>query len=210
MKSFGKVSNFVSSLLALILVFGAGGGVSAYSSELTQKQKEAYHKQYVEIVKEVNAEYPNANLEVVPLHKFSEEDWVEPDEFRKLAIARANPTVTITESVPAEGPSLGVQAVSKTKSATIDANGTAVTISITGSFETEYNPYANRQVFAGINSITSKASKGTWTQTGYVPRLIDGGRTYEITVGGKLTLNGITSNHNITVEFYCSATGGVS
>jgi cell division protein FtsB len=210
MKLFGKMSKFVSSLLALTLVFGVGGGASAYSSELTQKQKEAYHKQYVEIVKEVNAKYPNANLEVVPLNKFSEEDWVEPEAFRKLAIARANATVTITESAPAEGPSLGAQAVSKTKSATIDANGTSVAIYITGSFETEYDPSADRQLFAGINSITSKSSKGTWTQTGYDPSLIDGGRTYEITVGGKLTLNGITSYHNVTVEFYCSATGGIS
>lgn len=210
MKVFGKVARFVSSLLVLTLAFAVSGGASANTSELTQKQKEAYHKQYVEIVKEVNAKYPNANLEVVPLNVFSEEDWVEPEIFRELAIARANATVTHTESVPVEEPSFGVQSVSATKSVTINANGAAVTIYITGSFETEYDPYSDRQLFAGINSITSRSSKGTWKQTGYEPWLIDGGRTYEITVGGKLTLNGITSAHNVTVEFYCNANGRVS
>ena len=58
--------------------------------QLPQEEREAYYKQYVEIVEEVNAEHSNADLEVVPLNEFAEEDWVEPEKFRQLAIERAN------------------------------------------------------------------------------------------------------------------------
>lgn len=56
--------------------------------KLTQEQKEDYHKQYAKIIERVNTEYPDANLELVSLNEFKEEDWVEPEEFRQIAIDR--------------------------------------------------------------------------------------------------------------------------
>ncbi|MCK2157510.1 hypothetical protein [Exiguobacterium sp. 17-1] len=71
---------------------------------------------------------------------------------------------------------------------------------------------AGRQFFSDVNSVTSKdtSSKGKWTQSGYSTVMIDGGRTYDISVGGKFSSNGVISTHNIPVEFYCSETGVVS
>lgn len=63
--------------------------VSVTALELTQEQKEDYHKQYVEIVEEINAEGGKNHLEVVPINEFYPEDWVEPEEFRQLAVERA-------------------------------------------------------------------------------------------------------------------------
>ena len=63
--------------------------VSVAPLELTQEQKEDYHKQYVEIVKEINAEEGTNYLEVEPIVEFKPEDWVEPEKFKKLAIERA-------------------------------------------------------------------------------------------------------------------------
>lgn len=65
-------------------------------------------------------------------------------------------------------------------------------------------------MFTRIKSISSYVTSGTWRQTGYTSSLIDGGRTYSITVGGKYTLNSITTGHNVNVEFHCTSTGGIS
>lgn len=52
--------------------------------ELTQEQKEDYHKQYVEIIEEINAVEGTNYLEVEPIDEFKPEDWVEPEKFRQL------------------------------------------------------------------------------------------------------------------------------
>ncbi len=58
--------------------------------DLTQEQKEDYHKQYVEIVKNINNSNEDTNhLEVEPIEEFNSEDWVEPEKFRELAIDRS-------------------------------------------------------------------------------------------------------------------------
>ncbi|MBS4203440.1 hypothetical protein [Lederbergia citrea] len=62
--------------------------------ELTQEQKEEYHKQYVEIVEKINAEEGTIQLEVVPIDEFKTEDWVEPEKFRQLAVDRAHSEFT--------------------------------------------------------------------------------------------------------------------
>ena len=64
--------------------------VSGTPLKLTQEEKEAYYKRYLEIVKEVNAEY-NEDLEVIPFGEFAEEEWVEPEDFRQIAIDMTKP-----------------------------------------------------------------------------------------------------------------------
>ena len=56
--------------------------------ELTKEQKEDYYKQYVEIVEEVMRECAYTTMEVVPFDEFKEEDWVDPEEFRQMAVDR--------------------------------------------------------------------------------------------------------------------------
>lgn len=206
------MSKFFTALFALAIVFTIGGVVSASTStlDLTTEEKEAYHKQYVEIVEELNAQEGTNYLEVVPLEDFADEDWIAPEDFKQLAIERANLTFTESESTTGE---IGTFAVSKTKTKSFNSNGATASIDITGSFNTYYSDAHNRQMFGSINYIVSdetSSDNGSWSQTGYSPSLIDGGRTYATYVGGKYTLNGLTSSHNVYVEFYCSSVGGVS
>lgn len=184
-------------------------GVSVDQAKLTQEQKKAYYKQYVKIIEEVVAEHEGMNMWVAPFDEFTEEDWVEPEEFRQKAIARANLRF---ENFQLSNPSghVALAGISKTKETQINAEGVAVGLYVTGSFETEYNHTAKRQFFKTINSVTSRTSKGTWKQTGYTPRLIDAGRTFEISIGGELKLDGVYSTHRASLEFHCDAYGGIS
>lgn len=203
MKHVSKlVKGFIALSTAFMLVGGAGE-VSA-SADLSDQQKE-YYNQYVEIVQDVMAQHEGVTLEVAPAEEFSPEDWVEPEEFKALATERANATIVFNEQ---QGNFTLFSSDSATKSVTVDSNGAVVGISIKGEFTTLLS--GGRQIFDGIDRITSWSSTGTWEQTGYTPKRLDGGRTYSITVGGKVTLNGLKSSHNITVEFYCSSTGVVS
>ncbi|MCI1696035.1 hypothetical protein [Aneurinibacillus aneurinilyticus] len=177
--------------------------------KLTQEQKKAYYKQYVKIIEEVVAEHEGTNMWVAPFDEFTEEDWVEPEEFRQKAIARANLRFENFQLSNSSGP-VALGAVTKTKETQIHAEGVTVGLYVTGSFKTEYNHTAKRQFFKTINSVTSRTSKGTWKQTGYTPRLIDGGRTFEISIGGELKLDGIYSTHRASLEFHCDAYGGIS
>ncbi len=184
-------------------------GVSVGQAKLTQEQKEAYYKQYVKIIEEVVADHEGVSMEVVPFDKYAEEDWVEPGEFRKRAIERANLTFVDSQESSQSSP-ITLAGISKTKSKNFDADGHTVTLNITGDFETAYNFSLQRQVFMGINSLTSRATDGSWTQTGYTPDRIDGGRTYAITVSGRYVLNSIKTNHHVYIEFYCDEKGRVS
>lgn len=95
---------------------------------------------------------------------------------------------------------------SKTKTTTIQVGQTVQTLYVTGTFETQYSDVHKRQLFSGVKSISSTASgSGTWTQTGYNAELIDGGRTYVITVSGKYSYNGATYTISTSIEFYCNA-----
>ena len=67
--------------------------------ELTKEQKEDYYKQYVEIVEEVIREYSDTTMEVVPFDEFKEEDWVEPEEFRQIAIDRTQLEFVVEKEV---------------------------------------------------------------------------------------------------------------
>ena len=73
--------------------------VSEVPLELTKEQKEDYYKQYVEIVEEVMREYSDTTMEVVPFDEFKEEDWVEPEEFRQIAIDRTQLEFVVEKEV---------------------------------------------------------------------------------------------------------------
>ncbi|KAB8136233.1 hypothetical protein F9U64_10375 [Gracilibacillus oryzae] len=207
MKNIVKI---LSISFVTIIAFCLGNTVSGSILELTPHHKESYYEQYSSIVEEVNSEYPDANLELLPLDKFKEHEWVSPKEFKEIVKDIANLEFVVGENKKSENGFSVLSSTTIAKSKTTTITGTQVTISITGSFDTTLNSSQGRQMFSGINSITSRANKGTWRQTGYTPDLIDGGRTYSIDVGGKFTYNGVSVSRNINIEFFCSPTGKVS
>lgn len=198
----------LSTALGAVLTVSLVNGASAESKEnsLTQNQKNKYYKQYSVIIDTINKEHPEANLELVTKKDLKKSDWVTPKSFKRIAEDRVGLEFEPSFNVSAKA------AVSKSKTKTINAQGTSVGIAITGLFDTALRESAGRQFFSDVNSVTSKdtSSKGKWTQSGYSTVMIDGGRTYDISVGGKFSSNGVISTHNIPVEFYCSETDVVS
>lgn len=204
-----KFVKLLTTSVAAFTLFLLASVASAAPLQFTQTEKEVLYNQYVEIVADVVSQHDGAILEVAPMEMFSDADWIAPEEFKQLAIGRANTTIKIVPTdanvITPFGTSFG------SKSATISSSGLSRTVTASGSFETGYNSTAGRQVFMGINSLTSSMSgTGTWKQTGYTPSRIDGGRTYAIALSGTFTINGLVSGHHINYEFYCSAVGGVS
>ncbi|OIK12740.1 hypothetical protein [Bacillus sp. MUM 13] len=63
--------------------------LSIITLKLTPEQKENYYKKYGEIVENINAEEGTNHLELVPINEFQPQDWIEPEEFRKIAADRA-------------------------------------------------------------------------------------------------------------------------
>lgn len=182
--------------------------VSVTPLELTQEQREDYHKQYVEIVTKINAKEGTNHLEVVPIDEFNPEDWVEVKEFEKMVEDRANAKIIVLENTDIYSPNL----VPKTAKLQIGSNVT--TIIFNGSFETQLNSNTpdGRQLFSKFNSISSEVegNEGSWIQTGYDSLLIDDGISYVISVGGKYSRSGVISSHNIEVEFHCDKNGGIN
>ena len=87
---------YVSILLGALILLGCTDNevdtkeiteeVSPIPLNLTQEQKEDYHKQYFKIVEDLKAEYQFSDMVLVPLDEFLEEDWVEPEEFRNKLV----------------------------------------------------------------------------------------------------------------------------
>lgn len=199
----------ISSFVAVTMLFcSMAVTANAAPADLDDATKQEYYAEYVEIANEV-AEATELDISVLPMDEISEEDWCTPEEFRSLITSVANSQIVCTAPSEIQPFSTG----SAKKNATISANNQTYTISITGSFETNVNSTAGRQYFTGINSITSSLSGGvgSWRQTGYEGVIIDAGRTYAITVSGRLTVgNAVFANQTAYVEFYCSATGVIS
>lgn len=183
-----------------------GEEMSATSLDLTQEQKESYYKEYVTVIEKVNSEY-DANLEIEPIGEFHDEYWIEVKDFEKIAKDRANAKIIVSKNTDVYSPVL------VPKNAEFQIGSSVRTISFSGSFETQLNSNTpdGRQLFSGMNSISSQVEgDGVWEQTGYDYSIMNGSRSYKVTVGGKYSDSGISSSHLIDVEFYCNENGGIS
>ncbi len=195
-----KTVKYILVLFVIGTAFVNVSKASAVSLEMTQKQKESYYKQYANIIEKVNSDQ-DADLELVPIEDFKPDEWIEPQEFEKIATDMAEFDFVLEPN--------GDELL-HTKVFTTSINGKTLSININGNFNTNLFEPADRQIFESIDSITSSSNDLSWKQTGYTARLSDLGRSYVIDIGGEFTYNGITGYRGIYVEFYCSATGAIS
>ncbi|WP_454192934.1 hypothetical protein [Paenibacillus sp. Marseille-Q7038] len=163
------------------------------AEKLTQMQKEEYYKQYAEII-DVVTNGSIYGLEIAPIEEFMPEDWVDPNEFEKIAIERANTRVIFNNQKSISGPDSTVRTI---KSANMNYNGT--TITFTASIDSNAQIITNDQRKL-LSSAQIYSSSGSWSQTGNDISLMDGGCTPKITIGGKFTFNGIVSHHNFPMS----------
>lgn len=212
-----KVLKGFTVFFAALVVLGVVQTASATGLDLTQQQKEEYHKQYIEIVNEVNAK-EGSKISVVPIDKFKSEDWVEPEEFKRLAIENANlelVSIENVENVENEISKLGLtplsgSVVSSTKMATFKSGSTTRYLYVTATFTTQYSPFNQRQLFSGLSSINGTVNPGSFVKSGHTPSLIDGSRTYIINLSGTYWLSGQDWPVSVDLTWYCNADGSVS
>lgn len=176
---------------------------------LSQEQKEEYYQNYVAIIEKVNAiSEEDFTLELEPITDFLNEDWIEVDQFEKLAKERANASIIVLDNNERYNP------ISVPKTVKLQLGSKEASIIFEGSFDTQLNENSSkgRQLFSAFNSISSKTldTSGSWTQLGYNESLSDGDTIYKIVVGGKYSQSGIVSSHNIEIEFHCNKNGGIS
>ncbi|MGE7947146.1 hypothetical protein [Lysinibacillus sp. NPDC093688] len=181
--------------------------IKATPLQLTPEQKEKYYKEYISLVEKVNEKY-NVNFVIEPISKFTDEYWVEVKDFEKMLKERVDASIIVSKINDAYSPTFVPKTVE------IHIGSKLEIISFEGSFETQLNfnkPYG-RQLFSAMNSISSKIENGSgnWIQTGYNYSIVDGGRSYLITVAGKYSNRGISSPHIIEVEYYCNKNGGIT
>lgn len=190
--------------------------VSAAPLELTQQEKEAYHKRYVDAVEWLNEQKVGLSMEVGPIEQFKDNDWQDPDVFEKDIRATV-------ENHLAEERELKQGLSEKDKEAKRQEDGKVAkkaymyisevihAVEVAANFQTQYSEADGRQVFAGVDEITIQevSAIGTWEQTSADVSLIDGGRTYVIDIEGNWSGLGVTFEKAFTVEFNCDQYGNV-
>lgn len=203
-----KISDFLTTIFAFACIFFIANNSTASAAELSQKEKEALHQQYVEILNEVKSTVTwgesLVDIEVSPISEFKEEDWVSPEVFKQRAI-------DATQANAVAVPSTGITARSSGSAShkiSVNHGSTPVNITVSASFTTQLS--GGRQVFTDYSNLSFTSSNGTFTKSGVNARIIDGGRTYTFTIGGNLNYLGLTSYHTLNTDFLCSSTGVIS
>lgn len=176
---------------------------------LTQEEKEEYYRKYVEILEKLNAENnKDFELEIEPITAFLDEYWIEVTEFEKLAKARADASIGVSENKERYDP------ISVPKTVKLQIGSKETTIIFDGSFDTQLssNTPEGIQLFSAFKDISSEAenAEGTWTQFGNVALLKDGGVTYDVEISGKYFEGGIISTHTMALKFNCNKYGGIN
>lgn len=175
---------------------------------LTKKQKQTYYQKYVSTIENINSKSDeNLELELKPITAFLNEDWIEVEDFEKLATERANASTVVLEKKERYSPT------SVPKTVTLKIGMKERHILFNASFNTQLNEDSSKggQLFSAFKTISSELAdtNGTWTQFGYEVSLADSETTYNILVSGKYAQNGIISSHHIEMKFYCDKNGGI-
>ncbi|WP_139114460.1 MULTISPECIES: hypothetical protein [Lysinibacillus] len=92
----------------------------------------------------------------------------------------------------------------------IHIGASQIVVSFSADFTIRHDSTQQRMVFSGYSNLDVSPQQGSWSTTGVNAVIIEGGRTYKFTIGGKLTYLGITTEHTQEVTFSCSATGVIS
>lgn len=178
----------------------------AVSLNLNPSEKEELYNEYSSIVGKINAEYVQ-NFSLEPITMFADDSWVGAESFEKMLKERANTTIIVLKNKEAHAPSIVPKVLE------IRTGSNVSFVKLEGSFETRFNSEKNVQELSALHSISSEidsGSNGSWIQTGYNYSIVDNGRAYLITVGGKFSENGVISPHLIDVEFSSDKNGGIS
>lgn len=235
-KSSLKSCKFFTALFAFACILFISNS-SASTTTLSQLEKEQLHQQYIEILEEVKYTVPWGDgledIEVLPIDKFKEEDWVSLEEFKERAIDRIQASIVVLplndfqeDSIPKEvyyhqataaPPANADAALSNTitplsttsasRKVRVMHRSTPVDIAVTANFTTQLA--GNRQIFASYSNLRTTALQGDFFRTGVDARITGLGSNYAFTIGGRLDYVGFKTLHTLNISFICLPNGVV-
>lgn len=189
---------------------------------LTDEQKQDYYEQYQKILDEANALKLGTHWGLSPIEEWEDSYWVTPEEFEKSVQEWIDAYLEIEREKVAKASTNLKNAKTEngitTKGTFIYMSGVFKEIEVSAEFETQYNEELNRQVFSGVNHVSTELvfkTNGRWEQTNYEATILDGGRTYSIRIEGIYTMkysNGYEHSYEkaFTMEFTCDEVGNIS
>ena len=214
MKRRKHMKKFARKMMAVICMLNLSMGLFGMTvcAAEEDQQRAVYYEEYKKIVEKISSD-TGVELTLLPAEEFAEEDWRTPEEFERVIREFATAEIVIEDSDDdiMDLLSGARSAVSASKNVSfVWGSSVSTTIKIKASFSTQYS--SGRQYISGVSSISSsKASgNGTWKQFGSDYVILDAGRTAQVSASGTISYAGASTNKLLTVEFYCSATGGIS
>ncbi|MDI7743127.1 hypothetical protein QMK38_14080 [Lysinibacillus fusiformis] len=191
--------------------------ITASGKPITDEQKLLYYEKYKEIIQQANGQKTGVFLEVPPIESFQDSDWQTPEQYQAfVAGILEDHLATERKKVAAASSNLKGAITNEngetTKGTFIYFSDILKEIEVTAKFDTEYSKEADRQLFAGIENVTTNlvyVNRGTWEQTSYKASLNENGEKYSIEIEGIFTLNNISYEKAFTLEFSCDKAGKI-
>lgn len=186
------------------------------SHPLTEEQKQQYYEQYKKIVKKANEQKVGSTIGLSPFEEFNH--WVTPEKFKKEIQSMLEADLkTEREEIAARSSDLEPAVTDldgeTTKPTYIYIPNIIRKIEVTAKFKTQYNAELDRNIFVGVDNVSTQFAKysgpGTWKQTSYKASLVDGGKKYKIRIEGIFSLSNISNEKAFTIEFNCDEFGGI-
>lgn len=185
---------------------------------LTDEEKQVLHEEYVRIVEEANQLKIGLKLEVSPIEEFEDSYWVTVEQFQNRIQGIVEETIeSERESVKDATPNIKYAVTNEngetTKGTFMVISGLFKEIEVTAKLKTQYNAKQKRQLFVGVDSVSTELvykNKGQWEQVSYNAEIVDNGQTYRINIEGIFTYMDVSYEKILTIEFHCDPEGNIS
>jgi len=161
------------------------------STPLTKEQKEHYYEQYKKIIDKAMEQKTGVMIKVPSMEMLDENsDWVSPEIYKErvqnIIEGHIQREREMREAMSEYVEPAVTENGNTSKSKYLYFSGIIREVKVTAHFDTQYSEELNRQIFVGIDNISSHIEspevmdKGDWKQISSESTLVDGGRTYSI------------------------------
>lgn len=173
---------------------------------LTTDEQQQYYAQYNEILQLYNVDNSST---LQPIEQFTANDWVTLEDFETLVEDRLQLMTIVEENTEQHIPTRARRNIA------FNSEFLQEVVRVESSFTTQLNNTTEqgRQVFENVESVHSKIQPANlhiqWQQTGYNVQLSEDKTTATVTIGGKLTANGIVTAHVVDMTYTCHPYGSI-
>lgn len=216
----------LSLILAMIMMLSISAAAIGATNDTSISDKKIQYEQYQVAVKEAIEKY-DARIELKPFEQFDFSIAAPIEEFKATLKAFGESQMNSSKTRLNDSNALTLKEYqdkvskiqpmaykTKTKSDNVSVGTKSVKINITAELETFYNDSYGRQMMSSnsyVSDISSATSGYTWSSNFIDQSLIDGGRTFYVVAQGEVDYSNMSwYDLEVSVEYYCSATGKIS